>query len=144
MNRKFWKSIVCLVAVLLFTSCGLSSNDVSTRFIKEFELSTADKQITIDELYNSYGGVPYEGIALYKLEIDQNVFEEIQKWDALPYSDEVTDFIDSVSPSVDFPNIIKGYYKFINRGEDTNIIKNASLCVYDQDNGIAYYLLLDS
>lgn len=58
--------------------------------------------------------------------------------------EEIQAFITSTSVYVDFPNIEEENYKFVNHNPNTKTIKNASLCVYDKENNIAYYLKMDT
>ena len=96
------------------------------------------------ELYNDYGGAPYEGIALYRLPVDEKMAARMQEWESLPLSTAAKDFTLNVSLHVDFPRIEKGTWKYINRTSDSKELSNASLCVFDETDGSAYFLRLDS
>ena len=38
---------------------------------------------------------PYEGMALYKITLDEDAAEEFAKWESLPFSKKVGDFLTS-------------------------------------------------
>lgn len=133
-----------IISLIVLSSCGQKQNSIEKQFIKEFDLAVNNNDITIEELYNSYEGVPYEGISMYKIDFGSVECEDIQKWDLLPLTEDVQDFITSTSVYVDFPNVEEGNYKFINHNPNTETVKNASLCVYDKKKNIAYYLKIDT
>lgn len=133
-----------IISLIVFSSCGQKQDSIEMQFIKEFELDVNSNDIKIEEVYNSYEGFPYEGISMYKIDFGTVKCEDIQKWDLLPLPEDVQDFITSTSSYVDFPNVEEGNYRFINRNPNTKIVKNASLCVYDKESNIAYYLRIDT
>ena len=144
MKRIVLVSMVLILLLAAFTSCGKKQNTIENQFLAEFELDVSSNDFTVEELYNSYEGIPYEGIAMYKIDFGSVECEDIENWDLLPFPEEIQDFIISTSVYVDFPNIEEGYYKFINHNPNTKTIKNASLCVYDKENNMAYYLKTDT
>ena len=53
------------------------------QFMRDFNLDIDKDNIKIEELFNNYEGVPYEGIALYKITLDNDAkqdFLKCQKW----------------------------------------------------------------
>lgn len=122
---------------------------IEDRFIWEFQLTCESSSISCTEIYNDYCGFPYEGTAIYKVELAQDAITEVEKWSKYPITDEASEFINSLRPQIPedfvFPEISEGQWCFVNRTPDSNgTVRNASLCIYDADNQIAYYLRSDS
>lgn len=133
--------IMILISVV---GCGKKQNNAKSQFIKDFDLNISKKDCEFEELFNNYEGVPYEGIALYKISLDKEAVGEIMEWDSLPYSKEADDFVTSVSTYVELPTIEDGYWKLVDRNPGTQEYTNISFCVYDADKEIAYLITMDS
>lgn len=63
-----------------------SKDDTKSQFIKDFDIDIEEKDIELKEEFNDYGGFPYEGMALYKITLDEDAAEEFAKWESLPFS----------------------------------------------------------
>ena len=64
------KKLICVMALVcigkLLVSCGSKRLDnPKAQFIRDFGLNIEKKDCVLEELFNNYEGVPYEGIALY-------------------------------------------------------------------------------
>lgn len=137
--------LVILLAVFL-VGCKPSTNSsvMETQFKEEFGLQGVQQNFDFQEQYNSYGGIPYEGIALYSFTINQDTMLSIEAWEQLPYQANVMDFIERVSLYISFPEIRTGRWKFIPRGSTEDEIASASLCVIDTENRRGYLLMCDT
>ena len=101
------------------------------------------KDCVLEELFNNYEGFPYEGIALYKLTVGEDVRQAFLQWERFPISEAAECFLESLSAYVELPLIADGYWKMVDRNPGTSVYTNVSLCVYDGTTGIAYLLTMD-
>lgn len=97
----------------------------------------------LEELFNNYEGVPYEGIALYKLTVGEDVRQAFLQWERFPLPEAAENFLESLSAYVELPSITDGYWKMVDRNPGMSAYTNVSLCVYDGATGAAYLLTMD-
>ena len=103
-------TLVCIG--MLLVSCGSKRLDnPKAQFIRDFGLNIEKKDCVLEELFNNYDGVPYEGIALYKLTIGEDVRQAFLQWERFPFSEEAECFLESLSAYVELPLIADGYWK---------------------------------
>ena len=142
------KKLLCVMALvcigILLLSCGSNHlGDPKAQFIRDFDLNVDKKDCVLEELFNNYEGFPYEGIALYKLTVGEDVRQAFLQWERLPFSEEAEHFLESLSTYVELPSFADGYWKMVDRNPGTSAYTNVSLCVYDGITGIAYLLTMD-
>jgi len=63
----------------------------------------------LEELFNNYEGFPYEGIALYKLTVGEDVRQAFLQWERIPFSEETEHFLESLSAYAELPSVADGY-----------------------------------
>ena len=114
-------ALVCIG--MLLVSCGSKRLDnPKAQFIRDFGLNIEKKDCVLEELFNNYEGVPYEGIALYKLTIGEDVRKSIAnqpedvrqaflQWERFPFSEKAECFLESLSAYAELPPIADGYWK---------------------------------
>ena len=70
-----------LIVTSLLGACAFNGarGDVKTQFIRDFELDVDKDSLKFEKLFNNYEGVPYEGIALYKITLDSEFQKEFLK-----------------------------------------------------------------
>ena len=146
-NMKM-KKLICVMALvcigMLLVSCGSKRLDnPKAQFIRDFGLHIDKKDCVLEELFNNYEGFPYEGIALYKLTVGEDVRQAFLQWERIPFSKEAEHFLESLSTYVELPSIADGYWKMVDRNPGTSAYTNVSLCVYDEATGIEYLLIMD-
>ena len=135
-------TLVCIG--ILLVSCGSKRLDnPKAQLMRDFGLHIDKKDYVLEELFNNYEGFPYEGIALYKLTIGEDVRQAFLQWEHLPFSEEAEYFLESLSAYVELPLIAGGYWKMVDRNQRTSAYTNVSMCVYDGTTGIAYLLTMD-
>lgn len=142
------KKPLCVTALvcigILLVSCGSNRpGDPKAQFIRDFGLNIDKKDCVLEELFNNYEGFPYEGIALYKLTVGEDVRQAFLQWERLPFSEEAEHFLESLSTYVELPTFADGYWKMVDRNPGTSAYTNVSMCVYDGTTGIAYLLTMD-
>ena len=142
------KKLICVMALvcigILLVSCGSNRpSDPKAQFMRDFGLHIDKKDCVLEELFNNYEGVPYEGIALYKLTVGEDVRQAFLQWERFPFSEETENFLESLSAYVELPPIADGYWKMVDRNQGTSAYTNVSLCVYDVATGAAYLLTMD-
>lgn len=142
------KKLICVMALvcigILLVSCGSNRpGDPKAQFIRDFGLHIDKKDCVLEELFNNYEGFPYEGIALYKLTVGEDVRQAFLQWERFPFSEEAENFLESFSSYVELPSIADGYWKMVDRNPGTSAYTNVSLCVYDEATGAAYLLTMD-
>ena len=142
------KKLICVMALvcigMLLVSCGSNRlGDPKTHLIRDFGLNIEKKDCVLEELFNNDEGVPYEGIALYKLTIGEDVRQAFLQWERFPFSEEAECFLESLSAYAELPPIADGYWKMVDRNPGTSAYTNVSLCVYDGATGAAYLLTMD-
>ena len=142
------KKPLCVMALvcigILLVSCGLNRpGDPKAQLMRDFGLHIDKKDYVLEELFNNYEGFPYEGIALYKLTVGEDVRQAFLQWERFPFSEEVENFLESLSAYVELPPIADGYWKMVDRNPGTSAYTNVSLCVYDRATGAAYLLAMD-
>lgn len=142
------KKLICVMALvcigILLVSCGSNRpGDPKAQFIRDFGLHIDKKDCVLEELFNNYEGFPYEGIALYKLTVGEDVRQAFLQWERFPFSEEAENFLESLSSYVELPSIADGYWKMVDRNPGTSAYTNVSLCVYDEATGAAYLLTMD-
>lgn len=93
---------------------------------------------------NNYEGVPYEGIALYKITLDNDAKQDFLKWSILPLSESAELFLTSISDYVELPEIADGYWMLVDRNPGTQKYTNVSFCIYDTAEEVAYMITMDS
>ena len=142
------KKLMCVMALvcigILLVSCGSNRlGDPKAQFIRDFGLNIDKKDCALEELFNNFEGFPYEGIALYKLTVGEDVRQAFLQWERFPFSEEAENFLESLSSYVELPSIADGYWKMVDRNPGTSAYTNVSLCVYDEATGAAYLLTMD-
>lgn len=142
------KKLICVMALvcigMLLVSCGSKRlGDPKTQLIRDFGLNIEKKECVLEELFNNYEGFPYEGIALYKLTVGEDMRQAFLQWERFPFSEEAEHFLESLSAYVELPLIADGYWKMVDRNQGTSAYTNVSLCVYDVATGAAYLLTMD-
>ena len=142
------KKLLCVMALvcigILLVSCGSNHlGDPKAQFIRDFGLHIDKKDCVLEELFNNYEGFPYEGIALYKLTIGEDVRQAFLQWERFPFSEKAECFLESLSAYAELPPIADGYWKMVDRNPGTSAYTNASLCVYDRATDAAYLLTMD-
>lgn len=141
---------ICLAFIVFAViMLGINANkdtrgDASSQFKKDFGLDIDKNSIKTEELFNNYSGPPYEGVAMYRITVDQKSEREFRKWKKLPLSAKADRFLTSVSPYVRIPEISHGYWKLIDRNPGTKEYTNVSFAVYDADEKLAYMITMDS
>ena len=111
--------------------------------MRDFGLNIDKKDCVLEELFNNYEGFPYEGMALYKLTVGEDVRQAFLQWERFPLSEEAEHFLESLSAYVELPSIADGCWKMVDRNQGTSAYTNVSLCVYDEATGAAYLLTMD-
>lgn len=111
------KKLLCVMALvcigMLLVSCGSKRLDnPKAQFIRDFGLHIEKKDCVLEELFNNYGGFPYEGIALYKLTVGEDVRQAFLQWERLPFSEEAEHFLESLSTYLELPTFADGYWKW--------------------------------
>ena len=135
-------TLVCIG--ILLVSCGSKRLDnPKAQLMRDFGLHIDKKDYVLEELFNNYEGFPYEGIALYKLTVGEDVRQAFLQWERFPFSEEVENFLESLSAYVELPPIADGYWKMVDRNPGTSAYTNVSLCVYDRATDAAYLLKMD-
>lgn len=114
------------------------------QFMRDFNLDIDKDNIKIEELFNNYVGVPYEGIALYKITLDNDAKQDFLKWSILPLSENAELFLTSISDYVELPEIADGYWMLVDRNPGTQKYTNVSFCIYDTAEEVAYMITMDS
>jgi len=147
--KKF--RVLAGLVILLFAFCLLGLHvfnyivgNPKVQFIRDFQLDLDENQLVFEELFNDYGGFPYEGMAMYKITLDNDAAQELSKWERLPLSENADSFMTSISGYVSLPEIADGYWMFVNRNQETKYYTNISICVYDPGNKVAYLITYDS
>ncbi len=135
-----------LIVTSLLGACAFNGarGDVKTQFIRDFELDVDKDSLKFEKLFNNYEGVPYEGIALYKITLDSESQKEFLKWNRLPIPENVELFLVSISDYVVLPEIPDGYWMFVDRNPGTQKYTNVSMCIYDMAEEVAYLITMDS
>ena len=142
------KKLICVMALvcigMLLVSCGSNRlGDPKAQLMRDFGLHIDKKDCVLEELFNNYEGVPYEGIALYKLTIGEDVRQAFLQWERFPFSEEAECFLESLSAYAELPSIADGYWKMVDRNPGTSAYTYVSLCVYDRATDAAYLLTMD-
>lgn len=111
------KKLICVMTLvcigILLVSCGSNRpGDPKAQFIRDFGLHIDKKDCVLEELFNNYEGFPYEGIALYKLTIGEDVRQAFLQWERFPFSEEAECFLESLSAYAELPSIADGYWKW--------------------------------
>ena len=142
------KKLICVMALvcigILLVSCGSNRpSDPKAQFMRDFGLNIEKKDCVLEELFNNYEGVPYEGIALYKLTVGEDVRQAFLQWERFPLPEAAENFLESLSAYAELPPITDGYWKMVDRNPGTSAYTNVSLCVYDRATDAAYLLTMD-
>lgn len=142
------KKLICVMALvctgILLVSCGSNRlGDPKAQLMRDFGLHIDKKDYVLEELFNNYEGFPYEGIALYKLTVGEDVRQAFLQWERFPLPEAAENFLESLSAYVELPLIADGYWKMVDRNPGTSAYTNVSLCVYDRATGAAYLLTMD-
>lgn len=104
-------ALVCIG--MLLVSCGSNRlGDPRAQLIRDFGLNIDKEDCVLEELFNNYEGFPYEGIALYKLTVEEDVRQAFLQWERFPFSEEAECFLESLSAYAELPSIADGYWKW--------------------------------
>lgn len=143
-NMKM-KKLICVMALVCIGMLLVSKclGDSKAQLMRYFGLNIDKKDCVLEELFNNYEGFPYEGIALYKLTVGEDVRQAFLQWERFPFSEEAEHFLESLSAYVGLPSIADGYWKMVDRNPGTSAYTNVSLCVYDRATDAAYLLTMD-
>ncbi|MGN0482237.1 MAG: hypothetical protein ACI4HI_01670 [Lachnospiraceae bacterium] len=141
MKEQKRKIFLFLILVLGMAACGFGKSDVED-FKETFSLKTEKEEIKLTECYNDHGGLQNDGVILYKITANDKLKAEIKEWNQFPYTDEVNEELqnDDVK-NAGLPEVKNGKWKLVDKGKES--MMNYSLCIYDQDNDIFYYLKVD-
>lgn len=99
--------VMALVCIgILLVSCGSNRlGDPKAQFIRDFGLHIDKKDCVLEELFNNYEGFPYEGIALYKLTVGEDVRQVFLQWERIPFSEEAEHFWRAFPPMWSCPRL---------------------------------------
>ena len=76
-------TLVCIG--MLLVSCGSNRlGDPKAQLMRDFALHIDKKDCVLEELFNNYEGFPYEGIALYKLTVGEDMRQAFLQWERFP------------------------------------------------------------
>lgn len=111
------KKLICVMALvcigILLVSCGSNRLDnPKAQFMRDFGLNIDKKDCVLEELFNNYEGVSYEGIALYKLTVGEDVRQAFLQWERFPLPEAAENFLESLSAYAELPPITDGYWKW--------------------------------
>lgn len=111
------KKLICVMTLvcigILLVSCGSNRpGDPKAQFIRDFGLHIDKKDCVLEELFNNYEGLPYEGIALYKLTVGEDVRQAFLQWERFPLPEAAENFLESLSAYAELPPITDGYWKW--------------------------------
>ena len=141
MKEQIQIIFLSLVLILEIAACAPGKSDVED-FKQTFSLKTEKDGIKLTECYNDHGGLQNDGVTLYKVTANDKLKEEIKGWNNLPYTDEVNKELQSDDvKSSGLPEVKNGKWKLVDKGSEP--MMNYSLCIYDGDNNIFYYLKVD-
>ena len=141
------------------------------RAVQRIGLSAPKDKYEIETLFDDYGGFQDDGDAVYKLSFSEDAAEYFSDWDELPVSAEAARCLYSLAPDVVvpltddvkayaagheelyadlsswdgimLPEIERGCWKLINRGEISGRIADFTFCIYDIENNVAYIIESD-
>ncbi|MBR3297973.1 MAG: hypothetical protein IKI64_02095 [Clostridia bacterium] len=139
--------------------------------VQRIGLSAPKDKYEIETLYDDRGGLQNDGEVVYKLSFSEDAAEYFSDWDELPVSAEAAKCLyrvvrDVVLPVTDeikayvkgheelyadlsswdgimLPEIERGCWKLIKRGELSGRISNFTFCVYDAESNTAYIIEFD-
>lgn len=164
MKRIILTIITLLIFTLSLTACG--SQDLQNTISKELGLDVSTGKMTSD--FDNHGGFHGDGETYIALSFfDSKVLEQIKEsaqWKKFPLDQTVrtliygiSDETSSIGPFLNdengnplVPEILNGYYLFIDRHTDKNkdILDRSSLNftlgLYDADTDTLYYCKLDT
>ncbi len=120
-----------------------SATRAETLFLKTFNLDIEVKKIRAEEKYNSYG-FHGDGVAMYTITFSNDCSEFFKTWNPLPMASNAKEFLESVKTYVELPEITTGSWKMVDRSPIGENLSNVSLCVYNKDMNIAYFITLDT
>ncbi|MCR5823807.1 MAG: hypothetical protein K6G60_05180 [Lachnospiraceae bacterium] len=138
------KSIaVSIIIFCVFVLAGCFERNIEKEFSDTFEIDTDVEKFTFTKVFDNYE--LGEGTALYMIKIDETEIGAFMAWDNLPVSEEAECFVYANKHYAQLPEVLNGKWKYVDRNKtgSTNAI-HASLCVYDIDNMVAYYLTGDT
>ncbi len=143
--KRFYIIIILVMVVVCLTSCYVVDHDVFTEvnFLTLFDLRDYDDSISLTKIFDNHGGLQNDGVGLYMVSIEDYSGGMFEGWDSLPF-DEASEELAYGGNFDDLPEIKNGKYKYIDRKPNPRHITNASLFVYDEDNEVGYYLILDT
>lgn len=104
-------TLVC-IGILLVSCRSNRLDNPKTQLIRDFGLNIDKKDCVLEELFNNYEGFPYEGIALYKLTVGEDVRQAFLQWERFPLPEAAENFLESLSAYVELPPIADGYWKW--------------------------------
>lgn len=141
------KKLICVMALvcigILLVSCGSNRpGDPKAQLMRDFALHIDKKDCVLEELFNNYEGFPYEGIALYKLTVGEDVRQAFLQWERFPFSEEAECFGEPFRLCGAAPDRGR-LLEMVDRNPGTSAYTNVSLCVYDGATGAAYLLTMD-
>lgn len=145
-NHKRTFSLLCGILLLFLGACEIAETPQDTalsHLASCFEVSLEQYGCSVEELYDDYS-FHGDGMALYKINLEAAADGAFEQWEPLPLSAEAADLLESVSFYIEFPEIDGGVWNLVDRGGTEQYSVNASLCVYDQDNRVAYLLTVDT
>lgn len=139
--------LVILFLVLVMSglcSCyGLDPEvSIEVDFLTLFELREYDDYISLTKIHDNHGGLQNDGAGFYVVSIEKCSSDMFEEWESLPF-DDIAEHLAYGGNFDGLPEIKNGRYKYIDRNPESNST-NVSMFVYDEDNEIGYYLVLDT
>lgn len=128
-STSFLFSIV-FIAVLTIMMTYFQHNQAPEKtFLQKFSVSAARSEITAEELTTEG-----ESYSAYRLTFAVDCSDSFAEWETLPLSGDGAEYLEKASLSTSLPGDVEnGYWKL---SWDNN-----ALCIYDSDEGVAYFII---
>jgi len=145
---KYLKLLLTLALAFTLCACGTASSGSSadvSELETTFGIDLSDASYSADEVKNTAGGFHGDGAIVSKITFDSDPAEAFSSWDKLPVSDEVTALFERFADDWgEAPSASNGCWKYVEESDDTEYSYNSRIAIYDADENILWYYIINT
>lgn len=144
--------VIVSISVIISLFGILSNNLKNSRqgeLVGKMNCDIAVDDVSIELLNDTHGGITGDGVAIYKLSINED-FDinklDLSSWMSLPVSEDIVDqyMVDAQPKGRIICKLQRGNWKIIGENKDYGMYRNIVLYVYDEDGRCFYIYKWDS
>lgn len=128
-SASFIFSIVFIAVLTVVMTYFQRTQAPEKTFLQKFTVSASRSDITAEELTGES-----DSYSAYRITFAEDCSDSFAEWEELPLSGDGAEYLEKANLSTSVPGgVANGYWKMA--------WDNSSLCIYDSDEGVAYFVI---